>query len=109
VLTDVERAELEGWTRRRTSAAGRALRAKMVLAAADGGTNVELSERLSVDRATLRKWRNRFSKYRCDGLLDEPPERRIGRQIEYPRRVTDALGTGSTSQHLTFRAKEPAA
>ena len=50
VLTDVERAELEGWTRRRTSAAGLALRAKIVLAAADGGTNVELSERFGVDR-----------------------------------------------------------
>ena len=71
-LTDAERAELEGWKRRRTSAAGLALRAKIVLAAADGGTNVELSERLGVDRSTIRKWRNRFSRYRCDGLLDEP-------------------------------------
>ncbi len=83
VLTDAERAELEGWTRRRTSAAGLALRAKIVLAAADGGTNVELSERLGVDRGTIRKWRNRFKEYRCDGLLDEP---RPGR----PRVVGDA-------------------
>jgi hypothetical protein len=36
VLTDDERAELEGWARRRTSAAGLALRAKVVLAAAEG-------------------------------------------------------------------------
>jgi transposase len=83
VLTDVERAELERWTRRRTSAAGLALRAKIVLAAADGGTNVELSERLGVDRGTISKWRNRFGEYRCDGLLDEP---RPGR----PRVVGDA-------------------
>jgi transposase len=72
VLTDDERAELEGWTRRRKSAAGLALRARIVLAAADGGSNVELAERLELDRGTVRKWRNRFMQYRCDGLLDEP-------------------------------------
>lgn len=72
VLTDAERAELEGWTRRRKSAAGLALRARIVLAAADGGSNVELADRLDLDRGTIRKWRNRFVQYRCDGLLDEP-------------------------------------
>ena len=71
-LTDGERAELEGWARRRSSAAGLAFRAKIVLAAAEGGTNTELSERLAVDRGTIGKWRNRFNEYRCDGLLDEP-------------------------------------
>ena len=72
VLTDAERVELEGWARRRNSAAGLALRARIVLAAAQGGTNVELADRLGLDRATIRKWRNRFSQDRCDGLLDEP-------------------------------------
>ena len=72
VLTDDERAELEGWTRRRTSAAGLALRARIVLAASDGGTNVEVADRLEVDRSTVRKWRNRFVEFRLDGLLDEP-------------------------------------
>lgn len=72
VLTADERAELEGWTRRRKSAAGLALRARIVLAAADGSSNVELAERLELDRGTVRKWRNRFVQDRCDGLLDEP-------------------------------------
>ncbi len=72
VLTDDERAELEGWTRRRTSAAGLAMRARIVLASADGGSNVELADRLELDRATIRKWRNRFVEFRLDGLLDEP-------------------------------------
>ena len=72
VLSDAERAELQSWMRRRTSAAGLALRAKIVLAAADGGSNVELADRLELDRGTIRKWRNRFVQYRCDGLLDEP-------------------------------------
>ena len=72
VLTDVERAELVGWTRRRKSAAGLALRARIVLAAADGGSNVELADRLELDRNTVSKWRNRFVQFRLDGLLDEP-------------------------------------
>jgi Homeodomain-like domain len=37
------------------------------LAAADGGTNVELADRLELDRGTIRQWRNRFVEDRCDG------------------------------------------
>ncbi len=55
VLTDAERAKLEGWTRRRASAAGLALRARIVMAASDGRTNVEVADRLEVDRSTVRK------------------------------------------------------
>lgn len=82
VLSDDERAELQRWARRPTSAAGLALRAKIVLAAAEGGSNTELAVRLGVNRGTVTKWRNRFGEMRCDGLLDEP---RPGR----PRLVDD--------------------
>jgi transposase len=72
VLTADERTELEGWARRRTSAAGLAMRSRIVLAAADGGTNTELAERLGLSITTVRRWRNRFVVDRLDGLLDEP-------------------------------------
>ena len=72
VLTEDERAELEGWARRRNSAAGLALRARIVLAAADGGSNSELAVRMGISRSTVMRWRNRFVQDRCDGLLDEP-------------------------------------
>ena len=82
-MTDVERAELEGWARRRTSAAGLAMRSRIVLAAADGESNSDIARRLGVSRTTVKRWRNRFVEDRCDGLLDEP---RPGR----PRAVGDA-------------------
>ena len=72
VLTADERAELEGWARRRSSAAGLAMRSRIVLAAADGVTNTELAERLGLAITTVRRWRNRFVVDRLDGLLDEP-------------------------------------
>lgn len=53
-----------GWTRRRTGAAGMALRARIVFAAADGGTNVEVTERPALDRSTIRRWGNRFVEFR---------------------------------------------
>jgi transposase len=81
-LTDDERARLDAWTRRRTSAQGLAQRARIVLAAADGRSNTEIAQRVGVTRPTVTKWRNRFAEYRLDGLVDEP---RPGR----PRTITD--------------------
>jgi len=81
-LSDDERARLEAWSRRRTTAQALALRSRIVLAAADGRSNVEIAERERVSRATVSKWRNRFVERRLEGLLDEP---RPGR----PQTVTD--------------------
>ena len=83
LLSDAERAQLESWARRRTSAAGLATRSKIVLASAEGGSNTAIAQRLGVARATVTTWRNRFAEQRLDGLLDEP---RPGR----PRTVSDA-------------------
>jgi transposase len=83
VLSDEERAQLESWERRRTSAQALAERSRIVLAAAEGLKNTEIAERLGVGREMVTKWRNRFAQHRLDGLSDEP---RPGQ----PRKVTDA-------------------
>jgi transposase len=82
-LTDAERAQLEAWTRRRTSALALAMRARIVLLAAEGLRNTEIAERLGIQRNMAARWRSRFAEHRLDGLTDEP---RPGR----PRTVTDA-------------------
>jgi transposase len=62
-LTDEERAQLESWARRGTSAQGLAAGSRIVL-------------------PMVTKWRNRFAAHRLDGLTDEP---RPGR----PRTISD--------------------
>jgi transposase len=81
-LTGEERAQLEAWARRRTSARALAQRSRIVLLAAAGLNNTEIAERLGVHRPMVRKWRARFAEHRLDGVSDEP---RPGR----PRTVTD--------------------
>ncbi len=81
-LSEEERAQLESWARRRTSAQALAQRCRVVLLAAEGLNNTEIAERLGVHRPMVRKWRSRFAEYRLDGLIDEP---RPGK----PRTITD--------------------
>jgi transposase len=81
-LSDDERARLEAWARRRTSAQALAQRSRIVLLAAEGLKNTEIAERLGISRNMALTWRARFAEHRLDGLLDEP---RPGR----PRTITD--------------------
>jgi hypothetical protein len=51
VLSDVERDQLQRWARRPSSAQSLALRSKIVLSCADGGSNVEVAARLVAQTA----------------------------------------------------------
>jgi transposase len=82
-LSEDERAQLESWARRRSSAQALAQRSRVVLLAAEGLNNTEIAGRLGVHRPMVRKWRSRFAEYRLDGLIDES---RPGK----PRTITDA-------------------
>jgi transposase len=82
VLSDEERSVLAGWAQRRKTAQALALRSRIVLRCAEGGTIGEVAADLGVARGTVAKWRSRFLADRLDGLSDDP---RPGR----PRTITD--------------------
>jgi len=71
-LDEAERCELEARTRRRKISRADAMRAEIVLLAADGTTNLAIAEQLGVTRVTVATWRKRFAAKRLDGLADEP-------------------------------------
>lgn len=83
VLTTHERETLQQWARRPKTAQALALRARIILACAEGQTNTAVASEVRVAQQTVCKWRQRFATQRLDGLLDEP---RPGA----PRTVPDA-------------------
>ncbi|WP_234436396.1 IS630 family transposase [Streptomyces sp. NRRL S-813] len=72
VLSEAERDQLVRWARRAKTAQFLALRAKIVLRCAEGGTNRQAAVDLGVDESTVERWRARFIAKRLDGLHDEP-------------------------------------
>lgn len=71
-LDEAERAELMSLASRRSTAQALALRARIILACAEGGQSKVIAARLGLDRETVGKWRRRFMVHRLDGLRDEP-------------------------------------
>ena len=83
VLSDEERAELE-----RVAALQRApyrdvQRAKLVVYAADGLSNVEIARRLDMSERNVGRWRRRFAEQRLGGLRDQA---RSGRPCRFSPR-----------------------
>ena len=72
VLSEAEREQLMALTMRRKTAQALALRARIVLACADGIDNKTVAAKLRVTQQTISKWRARYVAHRLDGLLDAP-------------------------------------
>ncbi|MGW4794354.1 IS630 family transposase [Nonomuraea sp. NPDC004297] len=100
VLSEEERRMLTGWARRRSTAQGLAMRARIVLACAEGGGNVAVAARLRLDRKTVARWRSRFLAHRLAGLSDEPrpgvPRTITDTQVEVVVRALEEVPAGST-------------
>jgi transposase-like protein len=72
VLSAAERQELEHRARCYTASYAQVLRAKIVLFAVDGLTNVEIAARLDTSPQVVHRWRKRFCEHRLKGLQDAP-------------------------------------
>ena len=82
VLSAQERVYLERQVRRHRVARSLSERCRVILRCADGIPSKSVAATLGVHEHTVGKWRRRFLKDRCDGLLDEA---RPGR----PRTIDD--------------------
>ena len=70
-LDEEHRKQLESWRRSTSMPQGLVMRAGIVLASAEGLTNVAVAKRLGVANATVGKWRKRFLEAGIQGLHDE--------------------------------------
>jgi FixJ family two-component response regulator len=59
-IEEQDRMRLEEWARRPKTAQALALRARIVLRAAEGGDSTRIARELGVHPDTTRKWRQRF-------------------------------------------------
>jgi transposase len=82
-ITEEQRGVLENWARRPKTAQALAVRARIILACAEGQPNKMVAKQVRVTQQTVSKWRSRFLGKGLEGLWDEP---RPGT----PRKVSDA-------------------
>ena len=67
VLSRTERSALERW-KANTADLQRALKAEVILLAAEGADNQTIAAAIGIDRHTVARWRARFSELRLAGL-----------------------------------------
>ncbi len=87
-LSDAERAGLEALVRRHTTPQQIATRARIVLAAAAGQTNVQIVHHVGLSRESVRLWRDRWAAAQ-DIPLDE---------VSVTQRLTDAPRPGAPAR-----------
>jgi putative transposase len=90
-LTAAERHELEHLVRRHTTPQQLALRAQLVLAAADGANNCQIARRFTVSLDMVRRWRERWLVCQAASLDDLPVAERLSDAPRpgAPVRITD--------------------
>jgi transposase len=101
VLADDERRTLTRWSRGRSTPARLVLRAKIVLAAAEGKTNETIAAELHTSKPTVGRWRSRFAASRIAGI--EKDAARPGRTPSIPAETVTRI------VRMTTQEKPPAA
>src|SRR5260221_366249 len=101
VLSAPERSYLERQVRRHRVARSLSERCRVILRCADGLPSKSVGAELRLHEHTVGKWRRRFLKDRCGGLLDEappgPPPTLASGQGAPERRTHNYIRHGTTS------------
>jgi hypothetical protein len=97
-VTAEQQLELETWSRRAKAAQVLALRSRIILLAAQGGSNKSIALKLSTTLHTVGKWRRRFASSGNAGLLDDP---RLGTSSTIPTKTpSHSYGIKSQVRYL---------
>ena len=59
-LDDADQETLERWVKRPKTAQALAMRARIVLRAAEGAANTQIADEVGITKQTVGKWRKRF-------------------------------------------------
>ena len=70
-LNEDERAELMSFASSRSLAHSLVQRARIVLAASEGLTNLQIAEQVGLSRASVGKWRTRYAREGLPGIYDQ--------------------------------------
>ena len=111
-LTETERRQLNRYASGRRAAVRLALRAKIVLRAADGLQNKQIAQQVSASRQLVARWRNRFVQAGVAGIEKDAP--RPGRKPalgadkvqEMIRKTTQQRPSNATHWSRRTMAKE---
>ena len=99
VLSDDERAELKKLVRSGRTSVRLALRARIVLLAADGVQNKDIAKQLGVGRVQVARWRERYVQLRLAGIERDlprgapPVKMDVARLVELTTQSTPAVAT----------------
>jgi transposase len=123
-LTDEEQRDLRAVLRTPSASQQQAIRARIVLRAAEGVTNTQIARELGVSLPTVGLWRRNFCERRLAGLVDAPRsgrpreidddevQRVVAKTLEPPpdgsthwsvRRLAAATGIAPTTVHRIWR------
>ena len=88
-LNRSQREILQLWARSRSLAARQVERAKVVLLAAEGKTDLEIAAALNISNQKAARWRKRFLQFDLTGLVKDAP--RPGRNPAISGKVKEEL------------------
>lgn len=103
-LSEVERKELERFVHRHSTPQQQALRARIILGAAEGKNNSQLARELKVSAETVRLWRRRWLNWQGVSLQDLPVKQRF-QDIPRPGRPSQ-ITAEQTNQMLALACEQ---